>query len=435
MTIDKEKKLTVDELATFCKRKGFVYPSGEIYGGLAGFWDFGHLGVELKNNIKKEWWNFHVYQREDIVGIDGSIITNPKVWKASGHIDNFIDVYVKCKKCKKENKIDKKDLGRAKCKFCNGEYEVIADFNLMFKTAVGPIANEKSFAYLRPETAQLIFSNFKLIAENVRLKLPFGIAQIGKAFRNEISPRDFLFRCREFEQMEIEYFFAPPKTDAEWQEEFDGWRKMVLEWIHLELGISENKIFEHDIPDGERAHYSKKTIDFEYEFPFGRSELYGLAYRTDYDLKNHGLNYKDLITGEEFVPHVIEPSMGVDRSILAVLLESYKEDNGRVYLKLPKRLAPYKVAVFPLLPNKPELVLEAEDVYETLKKEFTTIWDDRGNIGKRYASQDEIGTPFCITFDFDSLEDEKVTVRDRDTGKQERVKIVDLSTYLHDKIN
>lgn len=477
----------MDKIVALCKRRGFIYPGSEIYGGLANSWDYGPVGVELKNNIKQLWWKRFVQQKENIVGLDAALIMNQRVWEASGHVENFTDPMVECKKCHARFRADrfptdpkdklflekwvdsykslhgeedKSDLtkvahaeeksklkGKTQCPSCFefSEYTEARMFNLMFKTHIGPIEDESNMVYLRPETAQAIFVNFKNIIDTTRVKIPFGVAQIGKAFRNEITPGNFIFRTREFEQMEIEYFFDPDKQD--WEGLFEGWIKEILEWIENDLGIDLQNIDEYDVPDGERAHYSEKTIDFKYKFPFGTEELYGLAYRGNYDLFNHATNlsneskdagdilkYRDE-DGKEYFPHVIEPSLGVDRTILAVLLDAYTEVEGRILLKLHPKLAPYKTAVFPLLANKPELVKKAKEIYDDLKQEFMVAWDDRGNIGKRYASQDEIGTPYCITVDFDSLEDEMVTVRDRDSAKQDRVKIVDLIKYLDDKIN
>jgi len=420
----------IEKIVSLCKRRGFVFPGSEIYGGLANSWDYGPLGVELKNNIKNLWWKRFVHLRDDMVGIDAALIMNPKVWQASGHLENFSDPLVECKKC--HHRFRKDTLESNKCPDCKGELTQAKQFNLMLKTFLGPVENDDSIVYFRPETAQAMFVDFKNVLDTTRLKLPFGIAQIGKAFRNEITPGNFIFRTREFEQMEIEYFIR----EENWKESFEMWRKEMWSWMTDELGLDKNKIHELDIPDGERAHYSKKTIDFEYDFPFGRKELYGLAYRTDFDLKNHfkEVPYENIDLKEKFYPHVIEPSLGVDRSVLAVLCSSYVEEGERVVLKLKPKLAPYKVAVFPLLKNKPELVARAQEVYHDLKKEFTVAFDERGNIGKRYYSQDEIGTPFCVTVDFDTLKDEAVTVRDRDTMKQERIKIKDLVSFLNDKL-
>lgn len=423
----------MDKIISLCKRRGFVFPGSEIYGGMANSWDYGPLGVELKNNIKQLWWKRFVQSRDDIVGIDAALIMNPKVWEASGHIATFSDPLVECKKCHMRFRADQLE---GVCANCGGkEFSGAKQFNLMFKTFIGPAEEQANVAYFRPETAQAMFVNFKNVLDTTRKTLPFGIAQVGKAFRNEITPGNFIFRTREFEQMEIEYFIR----EEEWEKWFKYWQKEMIEWIK-ELGVDIKKIHEAEIPDNERAHYSKRTIDFEYDFPFGKKELYGLAYRTDFDLKNHekssgqNLKYKDAETNEEFWPHVIEPTWGVDRSVLAALLEAYREEKDRVVLKLPSKLAPYKAAVFPLLANKPQLVEKAREIYDDLRKDFMVAWDDRGNIGKRYYSQDEIGTLFCITVDFDSLEKGDVTVRDRDTMKQERIKIKELNDYLREKL-
>lgn len=394
----------MEELIALAKRRGFIYRGSEIYGGLAGTWDYGPLGVELRHRVKQLFWDKFIAGRDDVYGLSAALIMNPKVWEASGHVSGFADPME------------------------NGE-----KFNVMFKTNVGA-GEESTTTYLRPETAQGIFVNFKNVVDSFHPKLPFGIGQIGKAFRNEISPRDFTFRSREFEQMEIEYFVR----EGDWEKYFEEWRKLLLDYAK-ELGIK--KIHELEVPEGDRAHYSKRTIDFEFEYPFGRKELWGLAYRTDFDLRAHSsasgvsLDYLDEESGEKFFPHVIEPSLGVDRTVLAVLLSAYTEDElggeKRIYLKLPKDLAPIRVAVFPLLKNKPELIKKAEEVYKLLKKEFSNVaFDDNGNIGKRYRRQDEIGTPFCVTIDFDTLEDGTVTVRDRDSGEQKRVKIESLKEAL-----
>ncbi|MBU6500814.1 MAG: glycine--tRNA ligase [Patescibacteria group bacterium] len=448
----------MEKIVSLAKRRGFVFPDSEIYGGLANTWDFGPLGVELKNNIKNSWWSRFVHQRDDIVGLDAALIMNPKVWDASGHLRGFKDFLIECKHCHERFKVEDllggggwekeyefletlspgdqekrvRDLFK-KCPNCStvGQFAVPRKFNLMFKTFFGPVYDEKSTVYFRPETAQAMFVDFKNILNSSRIKLPFGIAQIGKAFRNEITPGNFIFRTREFEQMEIEYFVE----EKDWEKHFEYWRTEVPSWLK-EIGIDSNKLHELEVPDGERAHYSKRTIDFEYDFPFGKKELFGLAYRTDFDLKNHetasgeNMKYKDAETGKEFWPHVIEPSLGVERTFLAVLASAYSEDGDRVVLKLPPAIAPYKAAVFPLLANKPELVKLARKIYEDLRKKFYVAWDERGNIGKRYYAQDEIGTPHCITVDFDSLEKGDATVRDRDTAKQERIKIDRLEEYI-----
>jgi len=426
----------MEKIVSLCKRRGFIFPGSEIYGGLANSWDYGPLGTELKNNIKQLWWKKFVQNRDDMVGLDASLIMNPKVWEASGHLKEFSDPLIECKNCHKRFRFDeivnpKSEIRNPKCPECGGETTLPRQFNLMFKTFIGPSEEKNNIAYFRPETAQAMFVDFKNVLDTSRKTLPFGIAQIGKAFRNEITPGNFIFRTREFEQMEIEYFIR--KED--WEKYFEYWRKEMIEWIK-ELGVDIKNIHENEIPDKERAHYSKRTIDFDYDFPFGRKELYGLAYRTDFDLKNH---FKEPPYKEEgvdaFYPHVIEPTWGVDRSVLVVLLEAYREEKERVVLRLPMKLAPYKAAVFPLLANKPELVKLARKIYDDLRKDMMVAWDDRGNIGKRYYSQDEIGTPYCITVDFDSLEKNDVTIRDRDTMKQERVKISELATILRNKLN
>lgn len=417
----------LEDLASLAKRRGFIFQGSEVYGGLAGTWDYGPLGVVLKRNIQNLWWKMFVEDREDMYGVDAAILMNQKVWKASGHVDTFTDPLVECSNCKARFREDQIDT--SKCPSCGKEGTIgeARQFNMMFKTNVGPVDDENSISYLRPETAQGIFTNFKNVVDTFYPDLPFGIAQIGKAFRNEISPRDFVFRSREFEQMEIEYFIDPEK----WEEAFEMWVKLVHEWCDV-LGLPKDKVHELEVPDKDRAHYSKRTIDFEFDFPHGRKELLGLAYRTDFDLSNiqnatkKNMEYRLKDGSKAFVPHVIEPSFGVERAIMAVLTSAYIEDeiNGekRTYLKLPAHLAPIKACVSPLLKNKPELVDKAREVYSMLKKELGAVmWDDNGNIGKRYRRQDEIGTPYCVTIDFQTLEDGTVTVRNRDTTEQERV--------------
>ncbi len=442
--IEKENKM--EKIVALCKRRGFVFPGSEIYGGLAGTWDYGPYGAELANNVKNLWWEKFVTEREDMFGVDAAIIMNPKAWEASGHVSGFSDPLSECKKCGHRFRTDTLELdvnGHAKqCPDCGGELSSPRQFNMMFKTNVGATEDESSVAYLRPETAGGMFVNFKNVIDSMHPRLPFGLAQIGKAFRNEIAPRDFVFRSREFRQMEIEYFVR----SENWENYFEEWRKSMHEWCES-IGLKKSSVHELEVSDEDRAHYSKRTIDFEFDYPFGRKELYGLAYRTDFDLKAHSvgsgvdLSYFDEETKERFVPHVIEPSFGVDRTILAILSDAFNEDemNGesRVYLKLKPKLAPVKVAVFPLLKNKPELVKKAREVFGLLKKEFGAVeFDDNGNIGKRYRRQDEIGTPFCVTIDFDTLEkDQSVTVRDRDTGKQERVSEKDLIVFIKEKLS
>jgi len=418
----------MDKIVSLCKRRGFVFPGSEIYGGLANSFDYGPLGVELKNNIKNLWWKRFVHNRDDMVGIDAALIMNPKVWEASGHLKNFSDPLVECKKC--HHRFREDELKEKKCPDCKGELLPAKQFNLMLKTFLGPVENKESVVFFRPETAQAIFVDFKNVVETSRKRVPFGIAQIGKAFRNEITPGNFIFRTREFEQMEIEYFIK----EKDWEYFFEMWRIEMKLWMTEELGLNEKNIYENNVAKEELAHYSKKTIDFEYNYPFGRKELYGLAYRTDFDLRNHFKSepYEDPDTKEKFYPHVIEPSLGVDRSVLAVLCDAYTEEGDRIVLKLKPSLAPYKVAVFPLVKNKPELVEKAKEIYIMLKKEFNIVFDDRGNIGKRYYSQDEIGTPFCLTIDYNTLSDNTVTLRYRDTTKQERIKISEIVKFLNE---
>ena len=426
----------MEAVISLCKRRGFIFPGSEIYGGLANSFDFGPMGVELKNNIKQQWWKRFVRERDDMVGLDSALIMNTKVWEASGHVATFTDPLVECKKCHERFREDTLD-GSEVCPKDKKKHEFTEakQFNLMLKTFLGPVEDEKNTVYFRPETAQGIFVNFKNIIDTARKKLPFGVAQIGKAFRNEITPGNFIFRTREFEQMEIEYFIPEPKKDSDWEGYFDAWQGEMNSWIKS-LGIKEDEYEQVEIPKADLAHYSKKTVDFEYKYPFGQKELYGLAYRTNFDLKNHGLEYTDQ-EGNKYIPHVIEPSLGVERSVLAVLLSAYTEEEAdgenRIVLKLPAKLAPFKIAIFPLLKNKPELVAAALEIYHSLKKDFACDFDDNGNVGKRYRRQDEIGTPYCITVDFDTLEKGDVTVRDRDTMKQERIKITELQNYFADK--
>lgn len=442
----------MEDIISLCKRRGFIYQGSDVYGGLSGTWDYGPLGVQLKRNIMNLWWRMFVDERDDIYGVDAAILMNPKVWKASGHVDTFVDPLCEDTVNHRRYRTDHilKDNG-ADVEGLTMEQmdEVIAErgikspdgnplsksrtFNMMFKTNVGATESEDSVAYLRPETAQGIFTNFKNVVDSFYPDLPFGIAQQGKAFRNEIAPRDFVFRSREFEQMEIEYFVNPEN----WQEAFDELLEATHEFLEA-LGLDPKNIHELDVPAEDRAHYSKKTIDIEYDFPIGKEELMGIAYRTDFDLMNiqrvsgKSMEYTIKGTNEKFVPHVIEPSFGVERALMAVLSSAYREDeqNGskRVYLALPEHLAPVKFAVSPLLKNKPELVEKAREIYASLSKKNPgrVMWDDNGNIGKRYRRQDEIGTPHCVVIDFQTLEDDTVTVRERDTTEQRRVNIKDL---------
>lgn len=442
----KEENKRLEDIVALCKRRGFIYQGSSVYGGLSGTWDYGPLGVVLKRNIMNLWWKTFVDSRTDMYGVDAAILMNQKVWQASGHVKTFVDPLCEDTINHKRYRTDHliKDAGFDPDGLTMSEMDQLIKeknikspdgnllsesktFNMMFKTHVGPISNDASISYLRPETAQGIFTNYKNVVDNFYPNLPFGIAQQGKAFRNEISPRDFIFRSREFEQMEIEYF-VDPKT---WEAEFEKWINLIYEWCDL-LGLDRNKIFAKEVPKEDRAHYSKRTVDFEYQYPIGKEEMLGLAYRTDFDLSNiereasKSMAYTIKGTNESFVPHVIEPSFGVERALMAVISEAYREDevNGekRVYLKFPEHLAPIRFAVSPLLKNKPELVDKAKEVFSLLKKKYSNVmWDDNGNIGKRYRRQDEIGTPYCVVIDFDTLSDSTVTVRDRDTTEQKRV--------------
>lgn len=468
----------MEDIISLCKRRGFIYQGSDVYGGLSGTWDYGPLGVQLKRNIMNLWWRMFVDERDDIYGVDAAILMNQKVWKASGHVDTFVDPLCedtvnhrryRTDHILKDNGVDADGLTMEQMDGVIAERGIKSPdgnplsksrtFNMMFKTFVGPSGgdsieigkdvegaivpkgktiyalqyNPTSISYLRPETAQGIFTNFKNVVDSFYPDLPFGIAQQGKAFRNEIAPRDFIFRSREFEQMEIEYFVNPEK----WQEAFDELLKSTHEFLEA-LGLDPENIHELDVPPEDRAHYSKKTIDIEYDFPIGKEELMGIAYRTDFDLMNiqrvsgKSMEYTIKGTNEKFVPHVIEPSFGVERALMAVLSSAYREDeqNGstRVYLALPEHLAPVKFAVSPLLKNKPELVEKAREIYANLSKKNPgrVMWDDNGNIGKRYRRQDEIGTPHCVVVDFQTLEDDTVTVRERDTTEQRRVKVEEL---------
>ena len=468
----------MEKLVSLAKRRGFIFQGSEIYGGLAGTYDFGPLGVMLKNNITSLWWKRFVDDRDDMYGIDAAILMNQNVWKASGHVATFADPLVEDLKTKKRHRADHllEDAGIdvrgmsaqamdaliKEKKILSPDGNALGDvrqFNMMFKTNVGPSADDDSITYLRPETAGGLFVNFKNVLDTFHPKLPFGLAQIGKAFRNEIAPRDFIFRLRELAQMEIEYFVKP----SEWEKYFEHFRLQIHEFISKDLGLSGEKVHELEIADVDRAHYSKRTIDFEFDFPFGRKELYGLAYRTDFDLRQHSmasgvdLSYFDEETKERFIPHCIEPSFGLERTLLAVLANAYQEDSlgaeagdegkgeVRVYLKFAPKVAPIKVAVFPLLKNKPILVDKAREVYMMIKKDLvencgvaasSIVFDDNGNIGKRYRRQDEVGTPYCVTVDFETVENvdpqtgPTVTLRDRDSGKQERITLPVLTERL-----
>ncbi|MDB5204827.1 MAG: glycyl tRNA synthetase [Candidatus Taylorbacteria bacterium] len=451
----------MEKIISLCKRRGFVFQGSEIYGGLAGTWDYGPLGVALKNNIQNLWWKRFVLDREDMYGMDAAILMNQNVWKSSGHVAGFSDPLVEDLKTKKRYRADHllEDAGvdPKGMKFPDMDKVIkekglkspegnplgeVRQFNMMLQTSIGAIQDDSSVSYLRPETAGGMFVNFKNVLDSLHPKLPFGMAQIGKAFRNEIAPRDFIFRVRELEQMEIEYFI---KADS-WKENFEAFRKEVWEYTK-DVGLSQDKVHELEVADEDRAHYSKRTIDFEFDFPFGKKELYGLAYRTDFDLKAHtvgstvDLSYFDEETKERYVPHVIEPSFGVGRTLLAVLSDAYTEDNlggeVRTFLKLSPKVAPFLVAVSPLLKNKPELMTKAREVYNAMRKVFPgrVIFDDNGNIGKRYRRQDEIGTPYCVVIDFDTIEKNTgVTIRHRDTGEQERKSVEEVIEYIKNNI-
>lgn len=468
-------EVTMEKLVNLCKARGFIFPGSEIYGGLANSWDYGPLGTELKRNITNEWWKRFVTSRTDMVGLDAAVIMNPKVWEASGHLANFTDPLVECKKCHIRYRADQietfADVDRMKKRmelgleldddkiFDSNKEEVFwvcenckeknfgsepRNFNLLFKTFIGATEDASSLAYLRGELAQAMFVDFPQVLQSSRKRIPFGIAQQGKCFRNEITPGNFIFRTREFNLMEFEYFIHP----TEWEKHFEFWLGEMKSWLKF-LGVDEEHLFYHEIEDGERAHYSKRTIDIEYHYPFGLKELYGLAYRTDFDLKRHmeasgkDLRYTDPMTNEKYIPHVIEPTFGIDRTLLVVLLEAYHEEQAptavegetdlRVVLRLPKELAPFKIAVLPLS-KKDELNAKAKEVLNFLLPNFACDYDETQAIGKRYRRQDEIGTPFCVTVDFESLTDGAVTVRDRDSMKQERVEVKELVNFFKTKL-
>src|SRR3989442_9342403 len=443
----------MEKIVSLCKRRGFIFQSSEIYGGLNGLWDYGPLGVELKRNLKNYWWLVMVHERDSVVGMDGSILINRAVWKASGQEDTFTDPMVDCRSCKARLRADQviERKGVQQCPNCGGkDLTEPRPFNLMFKTYVGATEDESSVTYLRPETAQSIFVQFKNVLEVSRKKLPFGIAQIGKAFRNEINPRNFTFRSREFEQMELEYFCRAEQG----MELLEYWKEERLRFYE-NIGIPRDKLHVKTVSDEERAFYSKGTYDIEYDFPFGRQELEGVAYRTDYDLSQHqkasgkSLEYFDEETKQKFIPHVVEPSAGVDRTVLALICEAYLEDEApdekgkmetRVVLRFHPRMAPIKCAVFPLLKNKEPLVAKAKEIVDLLRPHIFVFYDEGGAIGRRYRRQDEIGTPFGITVDFETLGEkdsalcDTVTLRERDSMKQERVAIKDLLAGLSVRI-
>ena len=430
----------MEKITSLAKRRGFIFQGSDIYGGYQGFWDYGPAGVEMKNNIKKEWWKYMVYDQENVVGIDAAIVMNPIVWDKSGHLKAFTDPLVECKVCHKRFRADNEDILREHEKTHKdeknlpaGEASIWAEaktFNLMTEVLLGT-TEPKEKSYLRGEITQGAFVNFKNVVDSTRVKIPFGIAQIGKAFRNEITPGNFTFRSREFEQMELEYFIKPDEKDS--KETFEYFKDMRKKWYES-LGINPKKLRFHDHEPDKIAHYARYATDLEYEAPFGWSEFEGIHHRGDYDLGNHGLKYKDNMTGEEYTPWVIETSGGVDRAMLFFLVDAYREDGDRVYLKLNPKIAPYKVAVFPLLANKPDLLAKARDIYKDLKRSLSVTWDDRGNIGKRYFAQDEIGTPWCVTVDFETLNDNSVTVRDRDSATQVRIAIDKLPEYFQNRL-
>ena len=428
----KEEQNLLEKVVSLCKRRGFIFPGSEIYGGLAGVYDYGPLGVEMKNNLKSLWWKWMTKEHEDIVGIDGAIITNPEVWEASGHVKSFVDPLVECKKCHHRFKAD--DIEGDKCPDCGGPLTDPKIFNTLVPTRLGVIEDEKIDAYLRGEACQTIYLNYKNVLDSTRVKIPFGICQIGKAFRNEVTPGNFLFRQREFEQWDLQWFCHPSEM-GEW---FDYWKTERMDWYKSIFTNPDNLgFYEHE----KLAHYAKKAFDIEYKAsPIGK-EMEGIHWRGDWDLSRHSeysgqdLSYTDAETNEKFIPNIVETSGGVDRTFLFLLLDAYQEEDDRVVLKLHPKLAPYKVAVFPLLKNKPELVNKAKLIYQDLRKDFNAVWDDRGNIGKRYYSQDEIGTPYCITVDFQTLEDNTVTLRNRDTTKQKRVSVDEISKIIKDKIS
>jgi glycyl-tRNA synthetase len=444
----------MEKVVSLCKRRGYIWQGSEIYGGLGAVWHFGPLGVEMKNAIKRHWWATFVTRREDVVGIEGAILMHPDVWKASGHIESFTDPLVECKECNARLRADHMEDGRFvgqgkakeknQCPECGGKiFTEPKNFNLMFKTFVGPIEDNTHTVYLRPETAQSMFTDFKLVLESSRQKIPFGIAQIGKSFRNEITLGNFIFRCREFEIAELEYFVKPGEDDKVFEDWYKVWKK-----FYLDLGINPEKLRDYEHPKKSLSHYSKRTVDVEYNFPFGWSELAGVANRTDYDLSQHekfsgkDLHYFDEESGKKYIPYVIEPTMGIERIMLVCLVDAYHEsdgtdgrEKGEVVLKLNPTIAPVQVGVFPLV-KKDKLPEIAKNIYKELTdKRIRASYDESGSIGRRYRRQDEVGTPWCVTVDFDTLEDNTVTIRDRDTLKQERIKIDDLKSYIFSNLN
>lgn len=442
----------MEKIVSFCKRKGFIFQSSSIYGGIGGFYDYGPLGSQMKKNIKDNWWNFMVNTRANVVGLDSAIIVNPKVWEASGHLENFTDPLTECRKCHKRFRADHLiegcglELSQIKCPECNGDLMDVRNFNLMLKTFIGPVEDSSSIAYLRPETAQAIFINFKNVLDTQRLKIPFGIAQIGKAFRNEITPGNFVFRTREFEQMEMEFFIKPGEQEK-W---FKYWLDERIRWYTDILGIKKENLRIKETPKEDLAHYAIACADIEYNFPsMGWSEIEGVASRGDYDLSQHekysgeDLKYFDEAKREKYIPYVIEPSCGVDRTMLALICDAYEElEKGRsgdsnateIVLRLNSNISPIKIAVLPLVKNKEEITSKAKQVFNLLSPCFVSEYDETGTIGKRYRRQDEIGTPFCVTIDFDTLNDNAVTIRNRDTMGQERILIKDLIEYFNKNV-
>lgn len=448
------------KVVALAKRRGFIYPGSEIYGGVANTYDYGPVGAELLRNVRNLWWDNFVHRRRDIVGLDASLISHQEVWKSSGHTAGFADALIDCKNCKLrmradhliEDSMDKQVEGLSTedldkivsenniaCPNCGkSDWTKVRKFNLLFPVNLGIVEGDQGLAYLRGETAQGMFINFKNVLESNRVKLPFGIAQLGKSFRNEITPGNSVFRTLEFEQGEIEYFFDPKESD--WEELFEGWKKSMWDFLTKRVGIKEENLRWREHSDKERSFYSKRTEDLEYKFSFGFKELWGLAYRTDYDLSQHekgsgkDLKVVDSQTGNKVLPHVIEPAVGINRIFLMILSDAYVEEENRTVLKINPRLAPFKAAVFPLLANKPELIAKADEIYNDLSQSFYINYDARGNIGKRYLAQDEIGTPYCITVDFDTLKDDSVTIRDRDTMEQQRVKVAELRNFLAQKL-
>ncbi len=450
-----------EKVVALAKRRGFIYPGSELYGGLANTYDYGPMGSELLRNIRNLWWEKFVHARDDIVGLDASVISHQEIWKASGHTAGFADALIDCRNCRLRMRADHliedampdtkveglpvEALGKVikdnsiKCPNCGkSDWTDVRKFNLLFPVNMGIVEGDQSLAYLRGETAQGMFINFKNVVDSTRVRLPFGIAQLGKSFRNEITPGNSVFRTLEFEQGEIEYFFDEETTD--WVELFESWKKSMWSFVTDDLGINADNLRWREHPEEERSFYSKRTEDLEYKFPFGFKELWGLAYRTNYDLTQHETHSKkelrivDPVTNKKILPHVIEPAVGINRLFFMVLMDAYTEDNDRVFLKINPKIAPFKAAVFPLLANKPELVEKAREIYDELRKKYVIAWDERGNIGKRYFAQDEIGTPFAVTVDFQTLEDGTVTIRDRDTGTQERVSVGDLGSILSEKL-